>query len=50
MVKLKVPQNLNQFEKEKLCNLLECNDPELDKLYNKAKSIFKETFFCKIVL
>ena len=34
---------MNQFEKDKLCNLLEFSDAELAKFYEKATSVFKET-------
>ena len=34
---------LDKFEKEKLCNLLECNSSQLDVLVDNAEKIFNET-------
>ena len=34
---------LDKFEKEKLCNLLECNSTQLDLLLDNAEKIYKET-------
>ena len=34
---------LDQFEKEKLCNLLECTSSQLDVLLDNAEKIYKET-------
>lgn len=36
-------EDLNQFEKEKLCNLLQCNDSELEKLFENAGSVLGDT-------
>ena len=33
-------QNLSKFEKEKLLNLLECNEKELDILLEKTHNLF----------
>ena len=35
--------DLTQFEEEKLCNLLECNNDELTKLYKNAGIVVKKT-------
>ena len=35
--------DLNQFEKERLCNLLECDNTELVRLFDNAKQVFDET-------
>jgi sensor histidine kinase regulating citrate/malate metabolism len=43
MTKLLMPEHLNQFEKEKLCHLLECNDAELTKFYERASAVFQQT-------
>ena len=43
MTSLETPKNISQFEKEKLCYLLEYNDEELAKFYEKSTSVFKET-------
>lgn len=34
---------LDKFEKEKLCNLLECTSSQLDLLVDNAEKIYKET-------
>ena len=34
---------LDKFEKEKLCNLLECNSSQLEMLLVDAEKIYKET-------
>ena len=34
---------LDKFEKEKLCNLLECTHSQLDLLVDNAEKIYKET-------
>ena len=33
----------NKFEREKLCNLLECSPDDLDKIISSAKHTFKES-------
>ena len=35
-------QNLSKFEKEKLLNLLECNEKELDILLEKTDNLFQK--------
>ena len=35
-------QNLSKFEKEKLLNLLECNEKELDVLLEKTDNLFQK--------
>ena len=40
MTSPEIPKNSSQFEKEKLCYLLEYNDDELAKFYEKATSWF----------
>ena len=35
--------NITQFEKEKYCNLLECDQVELTRLYDNAQYIFNES-------
>ena len=36
-------EDLNQFEKEKLCHLLQCNHLELEKIFEKAESVLGAT-------
>ena len=36
-------KDINQFEKEKLCNLLQCDILELEKLFEKAESVLSDT-------
>ena len=43
MTTLKILENLNQFEQEKLCNLLECDAGELVKLYENANKVYENT-------
>ena len=43
MEKIDESTNISQFEKEKLCHLLECDQAELARLYDNAKSIFNES-------
>ena len=43
MDKINQSTNISQFEKEKLCYLLECDEAELTRLYNNAQSIFNES-------
>ena len=33
----------DKFEKEKLCNLLECSPSDLEKMFSDASKIFNET-------
>ena len=40
---LELSNNLSQFEKEKLCSLLECTNDELMNLYDKATNVYSET-------
>ena len=35
--------DLNQFDRERLCNLLECDNTELVRLFDNAKQVFDET-------
>tara|TARA_B100001750_G_C15333144_1_gene508375 strand:- start:256 stop:561 length:306 start_codon:yes stop_codon:yes gene_type:complete len=41
MTTLKILENLNQFEQEKLCDLLECDTVELVKLYENANKVYE---------
>ena len=43
MKTLRLFENLTQFEQEKLCNLLECENSDLAQLYDNAKKVFNET-------
>ncbi len=43
MEKLEILEELTQFEKEKICQLLECDSKDLDMLYKKAYNVFEET-------
>ena len=43
MTSMEISKNISQFEKEKLCHLLECNDDELTKFFENSISVFKQT-------
>ena len=43
MTSIEISKNISQFEKEKLCHLLECNEDELTKFFEKSISVFKQT-------
>ena len=36
-------EELNEFEQEKICHLLECNFDDLIKLSDQAEKVFKDT-------
>ena len=39
----KILDNLSQFEIEKLCNLLQCDEDELARLYESAKKVYNDS-------
>ena len=43
MIKPILYKNLEKFEQEKLQNLLECSDSELNQLFEKAETVFSDT-------
>ena len=43
MVINKILDNLSQFEIEKLCNLLQCDEDELARLYESAKKVYNDS-------
>tara|TARA_B100001758_G_C18361866_1_gene586226 strand:- start:69 stop:374 length:306 start_codon:yes stop_codon:yes gene_type:complete len=43
MEKSEILEELTPFEKEKICQLLECSTKELDLLYNSARGVFDQT-------
>ena len=43
MTDFNLNNELDKFEKEKLCNLLECTSSQLDVLLDNAEKIYKET-------
>ena len=43
MTDLQYTITFDKFEREKLCNLLECSSDDLDKIISSAKHIFKES-------
>ena len=43
MTDLQYTTNFDKFEREKLCNLLECSSDELDKIISSVKHTFEES-------
>ena len=43
MTDLQYTTKFDKFEREKLCNLLECSSQDLDKIISSAKHTFKES-------
>ena len=43
MTDLQYTTKFDKFEREKLCNLLECSSDDLDKIISSAKHTFKES-------
>ena len=43
MTDLKYTTTCDKFEREKLCNLLECSSQDLDKIISSAKHTFNES-------
>ena len=43
MTDLQYTTKFDKFEREKLCNLLECSSDDLDKIIFSAKNTFKES-------
>ena len=43
MTDLQYTTTFDKFEREKLCNLLECSSPDLDKIISSANHTFKES-------
>ena len=43
MTDLQYTTTFDKFEREKLCNLLECSSDDLDKIVSSAKHIFNES-------